>query len=284
MIPLAAFALATCLAIDAPADHIRAADLARLLLEWQTVAPDAPIALAPLPGVNRVLHIPELRALATRWNVVSDPAGSACFTRVVAPVAPERMLEAMRRQLPDARIDLIESSRYPAPDGALEFPLRGLRAGYWYGHVAYGGTHRFTIWARVNVTVAVKRIVAAADLSPGEPIDPAHVRFDVREAPWTRSPSRPLESVDDIAGWIPRRHIPAGAPIEKQWLEAPKLVHRGDPVKVEIIAGAATLHLDAVAETPGALGDLISVQNPDSKRRFRALVEGKGRVSVKGAR
>jgi flagella basal body P-ring formation protein FlgA len=55
-------------------------------------------------------------------------------------------------------------------------------------------------------------------------------------------------------------------------------------VKVEIIAGAATVHLDAVAETPGALGELISVQNPDSKRRFRARVEGTGKVSVKGAR
>src|SRR5215831_18970072 len=282
MIPLIAFALGSCLAIDAPADRIRAGDLARVLPEWQSVAADTPIALAPAPGVKRILRIPELRVLGRQWNVAAEPEQEVCFIRAVAPIAPERMLEAIRRTLPDARIDLVDSSRIPAPEGLLEFPLSGLHTGYWFGHISYGGGHHFPIWARVNVTIAIKRIVAAADLKPGEPIDPAQVRLDTRESPWGRSPAQPWKSLEELAGWIPRRHIPAGAAIEKQWLEAPKLVHKGEPVKVEVSAGAATLHLDAVAETPGALGETISVLNPDSKRRFRARVDAKGQVSVKG--
>jgi flagella basal body P-ring formation protein FlgA len=282
MIPFLALALGACVPIDAPQEHIRAADFARALPAWEVVAPDLPMALAPAPGVQRVVRIPELRALAARWNVQPDSLREVCFVRPVAPVPPEQMVEAMRKQLPEARIDVIETSRLPAPAGPIQFPRSGLRGAYWFGYVAFGSGHRFTIWARVNVTIDVKRIVASADLNPGEPIDSTQLHIELRTSAWGVTAAMPLDSPDEIAGWIPRRHIPAGTVIERQWLEAPKIIHRGDPVKVDVLAGATMLHLDAIAAGAGALGDIIPVQNPDSKRQFRARVEAKGRVSVKG--
>jgi flagella basal body P-ring formation protein FlgA len=53
-------------------------------------------------------------------------------------------------------------------------------------------------------------------------------------------------------------------------------------VKVEVINGGAKLEAEGVAEAAGALGETITVRNPDSKRSFRARVEGPGKVSVKG--
>src|SRR5712692_1874969 len=136
MTPLAAFVIAGCLSIEAPKDQIVAGDLARGLPEWAEVAPETPVALAPGPGVQRVLRFPELRRLATHWKIAADPDRELCFVRPVAAIAPDRMLEVMRTQLPAARIEIIEPSRVPAPAGTLEFPLSGLRPGYWFGHVS----------------------------------------------------------------------------------------------------------------------------------------------------
>src|SRR5882724_6823836 len=79
MIPLAAFAMAACFAVDAPKDQILAGDLARGLPEWAALPPETPVALAPAPGVQRVLRFPELRRMAARWNVTSDAAYEICF-------------------------------------------------------------------------------------------------------------------------------------------------------------------------------------------------------------
>jgi Chaperone for flagella basal body P-ring formation len=58
-------------------------------------------------------------------------------------------------------------------------------------------------------------------------------------------------------------------------------VQRGDPVRVEVRAGGVLLGFDSVAESSGLKGEPVIVKNPANGRRFRARVEGKGKVSVK---
>jgi flagellar basal body P-ring formation protein FlgA len=283
MIPLAALAIAAgCLPVEAPEDRITAADLARALPEWRQVAPGEAIGLAPVPGVVRILRVAELRRLATRFNLAPDAPSDLCFQRPVAAIPPERMLAVMRRRLPEARIEILESSRVPAPAGELDFPPAGLRPGYWFGHVTYGAGHKFVVWARVDVKVPIQRITASADLKPGEPIQPAQLRIETRdEVPSSRPDPGP--SLDDLAGRLPRRPIRAGTVVRKEWLDAPKLVQKGEMVKVEVVRGGAKLEAEGLAESSGALGEIISVQNLNSKRRFRARVESPGRVSVTGS-
>jgi flagella basal body P-ring formation protein FlgA len=147
--------------------------------------------------------------------------------------------------------------------------------------VTYGPGRQFSLWARVNLTAPLKRIVAAADLKPGQPIEAASVEESLV---WSAIPAGQIPfvaSIDEIAGFIPRRSIASGTAIRKEWLEPPRLVQKGDIVKVEIVNGGARLELTARAEGSGARGELIPVENLDSKRRFRARVEAKGKVSVK---
>jgi len=283
MIPIAALAVAaTCLPVDAHKDQITAADLARALPEWNMVAPDAAISLAPAPGVVRVLHIAELRRLATRFGVTSEPSADLCYQRPAEAVSPDRMLSAMQAQLPAARIEILEATRMPAPVGDVEFPLSGLRPGYWSGYVAYGSGRKFAIWARVNVSTTVKCVVAAADLKPGQPIEAAQLTVEARDVfPTAHLRDAGADAIGVMTGRVPRRAIRAGTIIQTEWLDAPKSVQRGDTVKVEVVNGSARVEIEGIAETAGAVGDLIFVQNPDSKRRFRARVESQGHVSVK---
>jgi len=283
MIPLALFALSGCLALSPTADHIRASDLAAVLPEWDALDAETPLLPAPIPGVQRVLRSAELRRLAVHWNIEPGAPRDVCFAIPVAAPDPERVLAAMQRQLPEARIEVLETSRQPAPEGDLEFPLAGLHlaptGGYWNGYVS-NGRHRFAIWARVKVAVSSRRVVAARDLLPGRVLEPQDLRLESRDD--VPAAGSFLKDIAEAAGRIPRRPVSAGTALRPEWLDTTKEVQRGDTVQVEVIRGAAHLRLDGVALAGGAVGETIAIENPTSKRRFRARVEAKGRVVVAG--
>ena len=281
MIPLAAFALSACLAVGPTQDHILASDLAAALPEWAGVPADTELALAPAPGVQRILRSPELRRLAQRWNLAAAPDREICVTRPAAVIPPERLLAAMQQQLPDARIEILDSSRVPAPEGDLVFPLAGLRqtsaGGYWNGYVSYAGRQRFTLWARVKVRVTAVRVTAAQALTQGVPVDAAQLRVETRE-------EIPLPgfaaTAEEIVGRVPRRSIAAGAALRPEWFDAPKAILRGDTVQVEVTQGAAHLKLEGIAEASGVVGETIPIENPSSHQRFRARIAARGKVVV----
>lgn len=291
MMPLASFALAGCLAVGAGSDRITAGDLAPVFPGLESIASETPVALAPAPGVERVFRAPELRQLAARLNTVA-PAGisEVCFERPVARLDPARLLDAMRRQMPGAAIEILDYSRLPAPQGELEFPASGLRPvasavgaspdegrGFWSGAVRYAGNRRFVIWAKVKVLVPAPRVIAKVDLKPARRVEAADLRLEVRR----RFPAAGLvASVEEAAGRVLRRPVSAGTPLASAWLDAWKDVARGDTVKVEAWNGGAHLELEAEAEASGSAGETIPVRNPTSKMRFFARVEGKGLVSV----
>jgi flagella basal body P-ring formation protein FlgA len=285
MIHLAAFALTGCFALSPSADYIRARDLAAVLPAWSAVDPGTDLLPAPIPGVQRAIQPDELRRLAARWKVDlggSQALASLCFTIPVAPADPAHMLAAMQRSLPGARIEIVETSRQPAPEGEFEFPAPSLHTGFWNGYVTYGKNHKFAVWARVKVTAAVTRVVATQDLKIGQTVDAAQLRIETVEA--ARVSGAVVAAIADAAGRVPRRTIPAGTPLRPEWLELPKEVQRGETVQVDVIQGAAHLRLEGVAQTAGGVGDTIFIENPVSKRRFPARVEAKGKVLVKGMR
>ena len=293
MIPLAAFTLAGCLAVGAASDHIVAGDLAAGFPEWAAVPAETPLALAPAPGVQRVFRVLELRRLAERWRLSPVPDREVCVTRPVAALTAGQMLAAMQnavqnaaqKEMSAAHIELLDFSRQPAPAGELTFPVSGLRqgpaGGYWSGYVSYGGNHRFTLWARVKLTVAAARVVAAQDLKPGMALNAAQLRVETREA----VPAAGFViAIEEVAGKVLRRSIRAGTALRAEWLAPAKVVLRGETVRVEAVRGGARLEMEGVAEGSGAMGEIIPILNPVSQRRFPARVEAKGRVvATKGS-
>ena len=247
MMPLAALALTGCLAVSAGADRILAGDLAAGIPGLTARAPEIPVAWAPAPGIVRVFRVAELRRLAERLGWEVEPDADICIERPVSPPDPARLLAAMQTAMPQAGIAILEYGRQPLPAGEIEFRASGLRPGaegaLWIGYVHYAGTRRFALWARVKIVVPVARVIAVADLRPGQAITPEQVRTETRQ-------------------------------------ENPKEVVSGDSVTVDVRNGGAHLELEAQAEGSGAVGETIPVRNPESHKRFLARVEGKGRVSV----
>lgn len=270
-------------------DPIRARDLAQFVPVFGRLAPDTPIAAAPGPGVRRVFHSLELVSLARGYSLDLAGAEDVCFEWPMEVPDRARILEAMQSALPDSgtRIELLEISRYPAPRGRLEFHREDLGAPArpdapspvtWRGNVVYGGNQRFAIWARVRITASVSHLVAAETIREGTPIAPGQLRVESGDAfPLSGDTA---SRVEQVAGRIALRNIPAGSEIHLSQLKQPPDIKRGDVVTVEVLSGSARLAFTGKSESDGRQGETISVRNPRSNKIFQARVDGKDRALV----
>jgi flagella basal body P-ring formation protein FlgA len=276
MIPLAAFALAVCAAVSPESDRVLLRDLAAAF-PGVPLAGETAVGFAPAPGVERRFDIPELRRIALQFHL-PEPAADVCVTRPAAPPDPARLLAAMRAALPGAEVEILDYSRWPIPQGILEFPAAGLHGSRWTGAVHYGGGQRFVLWAQVRVRVPMSRAVAAHDLRAGQKLAAADFRVETVTGPPDGQAASPVE----LAGRRLRRAVPAGTAIRPEWTEPAPDVSPGDTVAVEVRSGAAVLSFEGEAEGAGNTGQTVLVLNPDTHKRFRARIDGPGRVSLEG--
>jgi hypothetical protein len=58
------------------------------------------------------------------------------------------------------------------------------------------------------------------------------------------------------------------------------LVRRGEVVQVEVRGKGVRLAFSAAAEGSAGMGETVPIRNPSNGRRFRAVVEGKGKVGI----
>lgn len=260
-------------------ERILAGDLAQAVPVFAAIAPELALGYAPAPGARRTYGAAELARLARRYGLAVEPGMEACFVRPVETLTGARVAAALRAAMPMARIEVVEFSRQPIPAGELRFPVSGLRADQstsspllWHGVVSASGQDDFPVWAKVRIQISGKRVTATEALAPGRPIE----RAQLREEPYEGPPGLP--DLSQIVGWVPRRPIPAGAAIERQWLDVPADVVRGERVRVEIRSGRARVILEGQAQSSGRRGELVGVRNPANGKILRATVADRGRV------
>lgn len=271
-------AAVTCMPVAGA--HITGRDLAAAAPSFQAVAPDLDLGHAPVPGARRFFEPGELARIT---HLPAD--SSVCFERAVAPLTAAMVTEAIRKSpgMAEAQVGVVAISAFPAPQGELVFPPEGLvqpstgEVAVWNGYVNYDGG-RFTVWARVRLTIRTHRVIAAADLRPGHLVEAADVRVEEVDGFPFRVPMP--DSLDAVVGRAVRRLVPAGKAVAAAALGEPNDVEAGDTVIVEVHSGAATLRLEAKAESGGRRGDMISLRNADGGKMFRAKVDGKGKALV----
>jgi flagella basal body P-ring formation protein FlgA len=192
------------------------------------------------------------------------------------PIDAAQVATAMQKSLPpEARVEIVEVSRSPVPDGSIEFPLEGLQGKIWRGVVRYGESGRFGVWARVRVLAKQTRLMTTVPLRTGAMITANDVRVEEFEgAPLTGL----VQSVEEAAGMISKRTLPAGAYLMHQFLERPAAVLKGDTVRLRATVGVAHVVTEASAQAAGKIGDIIPVKNATSGRILRARIEGPGEV------
>jgi flagella basal body P-ring formation protein FlgA len=270
-------------------DTIQARDLAEAVPAFAALPAELSLGYAPAPGSTRILRAQDLREIASREGVVLEQEDDVCFEwRLRVPSEEEfrgAMAAAIGRQ--GVSIEIVETSRYPAPPGDLSFALSALRppprgdpdrAVLWKGYVEYGERRRFAVWARVRVAVDTTRVIAAKPIKAGETIERGQVEAQpCRCFPFGNDTAQTLEQV---VGRVSRQPFQAGDLIATRSLDRPLDVNRGDLVKVEVRNGAAVIQAVGRAEARGRRGETILVRNEASGKNFHAKVAGPSRVEL----
>jgi flagella basal body P-ring formation protein FlgA len=89
----------------------------------------------------------------------------------------------------------------------------------------------------------------------------------------------PRAAIDKVA----TRALMAGAPLRAGDLRREEIVAKGDLVTLVYESRGLTITMRGRAGESGAMGDVISVTNPQSKRVLHGTVSGPGRISVQAA-
>jgi flagella basal body P-ring formation protein FlgA len=266
-------------------DRIVGSDLASVIPAFSAIPADAFIGYSPAPGAKRIFLFSELKRIGLKYGVGVPEGARACYQWGLRALTEEDVRTAIRESLriADSQVQILDMSKSGVPRGKLVFPLNGLSVSSaidpatpvtWKGYVQYDGTRKYATWARIRVSATTTRVVAVELLTPGQPVETRQVRLETYDDFPLRSDI--ARSLDEVIGRVPRRAIRAGLPVFRTDLGDPIQVRRGDAVQVTAISGATRLALEALAESSGRLGDVITFKNPSSGREFRARIEGKG--------
>jgi flagella basal body P-ring formation protein FlgA len=289
---VAGLARAACVAV--PSGNILARDLSTAIPMFQALDPDTILGLAPFPGAVRLLSLRDMVLMGRRYGL-AIPAGetvpSVCVERAVRHLSNEEVREALLSALAivNVRLEVLEFSNQPFPSGRLEFQRAGLNkppennpetSVIWRGKLIYDAQRSLAVWARVRISVDREILLATETIPKGAVIRAEQIATTrIRQFP-VLEPARSAPLV--IAGKIARRTLAAGQPIGPEALDDPKDVVQGKTVHVEAIDGGASIRFDGIAQSSGLKGEMVMVHNPSSGRNFRALIEGREQVVVRG--
>jgi flagella basal body P-ring formation protein FlgA len=280
-------------------DMILARDVAAVVPAFARVPGNFNLGYLLTSGEPRILRGADLQRIAKNQKVELDGLPDVCFARETFSPQPDQLRKAMLvelstaelniggQALADPKIEILSWSTQPAPMGELVFPRDGMqipqgagtqREVLWHGYVCYSEDRHFPVWAKVRITAKITRVVAAANISAGKPIQAHQVRLEtVEDFPFDETVA---QNLDEVVGYLSKSSLRSGSPIRRTQIERVPDVARGDLVIVEVLAGGARLRLEARAESAGVRGSTILVRNLSSGKDFRAQVTGKGQATV----
>ncbi len=279
MITVAAFALAGCLAVGASSSdqHSAARPGAAPFRPRHGLRRISPWRRRPRPGVVRLSRpancaawrAPPASRSRTDGRHLRDATGGHARTR-------PRSWRPCALALPEARIEMLDFSHRPVPEGRIEFPLaRPARQERGWGDVRYGGEPPLHHLGQGKGAVQVRRVVAARELcgrGSSSTRPPSGWRLSTRDD--SPSPDATLiacRSKSDRE--MARAAIRGRGALDPRRLarRSPRLVARGDTVQVEVRERRGRTRTGrAGADGSGAGGETIPVLNPATGKRFRA--------------
>ena len=270
-------------------DHILGADLARAFPAFAMIPPQEFIGFSPAVGYQRVFSTRQLNAIGSKFGFVADSGSEVCFERKTEILDAQGILAAMRSELGrnSISIEIVDFSRHPVPKGALVFPRSGLMQPpisqsasevLWKGEIHDDSGHVTPVWAKVLITEERDHVVAAAPIQAGQTLSQDQVRVErVQSFPFAQATPAALT---DIIGQTARIALHPGQVLTRSHVKPPMDVKRGDTVRATVISAGTRIQFSAQAKSAGRAGEWVLVQNPMTKKNFRARVEGPGRVTL----
>ncbi|MDE1883340.1 MAG: flagellar basal body P-ring formation protein FlgA [Rhodospirillales bacterium] len=178
--------------------------------------------------------------------------------------------------LPGASISLGPTSgaaAMPACTAPLAVTLSGM-APYEQAQVQCPAPD-WTLYVTVTVAQSEAVVVTTLPLTAGQAITPADLA--VKPMPVQDFAGRQIfTDPAQIEGASAVMSMPAGMVVTQSAVQTPLVVQSGQIVTVHVYSGGVMLAVDATADQPGHIGDMILLTNQGSGRRFTAQVTATG--------
>jgi flagella basal body P-ring formation protein FlgA len=129
-----------------------------------------------------------------------------------------------------------------------------------------------------SLSETFETVVPTHEIAQGQVLKVSDLAIERR--PKASSSSTTLITIDQAQGLSAKHALRAGQVIRQADVAKPELVGRGETVTIVFQVPGILLTIVGKAVEPGALGDVISVVNVQSKHTIAATVIGPGRVSV----
>ncbi len=272
---------AGCLLVES--ERIEARHLATRWAAFGSAPAEAFFGYAPRFGVRRVVTAEQVRQFGTKLGVASETTPGICVERPARLLERAEVATALRHAFPPStRIEVMEFSGGPVPIGDLRFAPRAggdpERPSLIRGQIVGTGSSRFPVWALAKVSVEQELLVAARPIAAGEIVRDEALRVETRRV--TPGAEMGFHRPAEASGFLAARPIAEGQVVSRPLLRRVREVVPGDAVAVEAAAGAAVLRVAAKAESGGRRGERIVLRNPESGRRFGAVVTGPKQARV----
>ncbi len=160
------------------------------------------------------------------------------------------------------------------PDTA-EFHLLGRGDGGWFA-VTFETENRQQVAVRLRAGIAGRRLVAARALRVGMRL----VEGDIREEPYLQWGPPIQESFAPAPGWVVRRILTPGDPLDGSRVAPPPLVEAGQPVRLLWNEGNVSIALEGVALHAAAMGETVRIRTSGRNGVVLATVTALGEARM----
>ena len=268
---------------------ITAGQLAQRLPAFGSIDPSLKVLAAPLPLARRFVSPEAASLLAQKLGAGSlELRTGFCVELLTVEITRHQVILAMEKALPEGGPSLELISYYPkrSPQGTLLFSKSGMRPACvnggcatvrWRGMMQLSGTESVPITTEVRISIAEKVPIAVRNLTAGVKIGADDFRWMERKSEW-----RPDATTftAELVGQVVKRAIKLGDTIPSHSVRPAREVEKGDSVELQVRSGQLLLITQAMAETGGSVGGKVVVSNPNSKKKFLAMVIGLGKVET----
>ena len=276
-------------------------DIVRIgdLVENAGAVADVPIFRAPDLGQTGSVPVASVLAAIQGHHLVG------LDSRGLSEVAVTRAARAITAKDVEARILLALAGKYGLPDSSnlavvldnevRTFEVEASATGELaVAHLSYEPrTTRFDIAFELPGSLVARRlslrftgsltetfatVVPTHEIAQGQVLNVADLAIERR--PRSNLSSSTLTTIEQAQGLSAKHALRAGQVIRQADVAKPELVGRGETVTIVFQVPGIMLTILGKANEAGALGDVISVLNVQSKHAVQATVVGPGRVSV----
>lgn len=268
------------------------------LVEGAGAAADTPVFRAPALGKNGTIQVSRVIDAARQAGLApSNPAGAVqvVVTRAARKIGKTEIETAARAALvsrygmdePDVSLalDTGETTLFIEPDAAGELKLLDLfydtRSRRLEATLTVAGSRVLTL-KPVRITGAVVDLVNVPVLTRTIPRGEQVRDFDVRLERRARAelPAGVVTGATPLVGKVARSQLNAGSVLRDTDLAKQDVVEKNGLVTIVYEGQGLSIATRAKALESGGIGDVVLVQNIQSKRQVQGTVVAPGKVSV----